>query len=157
MKPLMARRTLGPGSIRQAIAITRLKLYHRVLSHQYDTRDISSTSQALSDLVHLLGTDIVDGDNEDGFILLEQSLELVEISCLVFCLAPHVFLLEDRMFKGQGGNLVIVSNRVVLSVTGVETVCGLGCACRATRQQVRPLSDAWTSTRNNQSRDQTKI
>ena len=66
--------------------------YHCVLSHQHNARDIISVSQALSDLVHLLRADIVDCDNEDGFVLFKQCLELVEVSGFVAGFAPHVFL-----------------------------------------------------------------
>lgn len=59
--------------------------------------------------MHLLRTDIVNRDDEDGFVpnhsldflaqdlmkfvLLEQTLQLVEVSGLVAGLAPHVFLM----------------------------------------------------------------
>lgn len=58
--------------------------YHSILAHQDDALHLPSTSQALPDLVHLLRADIVDGDDEDGFVLFEQALELVEVSGLVF-------------------------------------------------------------------------
>lgn len=41
--------------------------------------------------MHLLGRDIVDADDEDGLVLLEQALELVEVAGLVCGFAPHVF------------------------------------------------------------------
>lgn len=41
--------------------------------------------------MHLLGRDIVDGDDEDGLVVLEQALELVEVAGLVRGLAPHIF------------------------------------------------------------------
>ena len=59
--------------------------YHGVLAHQHDTLP----AQALPDLVHLLRGDIVDGDDEDALVLLEQSLELVEVLGLFRGLAPH--------------------------------------------------------------------
>lgn len=62
--------------------------YHGVLSHQDDTL----SPERLSDLVHLLRADIVDGDNEDAAILLEKALQLIEIAGLVCGLAPHIFL-----------------------------------------------------------------
>lgn len=52
--------------------------YHSVLAHQDDTL----TAHGDTDLVHLLGRDIVDGDDEDGLVLLEQALELVEVAGL---------------------------------------------------------------------------
>lgn len=42
--------------------------------------------------MHLLRADIVNGDNEDGFVFFQQGLELVEVSGLVAGPAPHVFL-----------------------------------------------------------------
>lgn len=42
--------------------------------------------------MHLLRADIVDGDDEDGLVLLEQALELVEVAGLVRSFAPHIFL-----------------------------------------------------------------
>lgn len=62
--------------------------YHSILSHQHDT----ITSQTLSNLVHLLGADIVDCHDEDRFVLFKQTLELVKVNRLVGCPAPHVFL-----------------------------------------------------------------
>lgn len=61
--------------------------YHGVLSHENDTL----TTEGLSDLVHLLGADIVDGDDEDRLVLLQQAPELLEINGLVSS-APHIFL-----------------------------------------------------------------
>ena len=58
---------------------------HGVLSHENDTL----AAERLADLVHLLGRDIVDGDNEDALVLLEESLELLKVSGLEFFLAPH--------------------------------------------------------------------
>ena len=40
---------------------------HRILAHE----DYTFSSQTLSDLVHLLGADIVDGNNEYGLELLK--------------------------------------------------------------------------------------
>jgi hypothetical protein len=71
--------------------------YHSVLSHQNDT----VTTKGLSDLVHLLGADIVDTNDEDGGVLLKEALELLEVASFVFGSAPHIFLFEGRMFKGQ--------------------------------------------------------
>jgi hypothetical protein len=42
--------------------------------------------------VHLLRADIVDGDDEDRLVLVEQALELIEVSGLGCGLAPHVSL-----------------------------------------------------------------
>jgi hypothetical protein len=44
--------------------------------------------------VHLLRADIVDTDNEDGVVLIEKALELIEVSGLGSRLAPHVFLIQ---------------------------------------------------------------
>jgi hypothetical protein len=72
--------------------------YHGVLAHQDD----SLTTEGVSDLVHLLRGDIVDGDDEDGAVLFEQALELVEVAGFVSSLAPHIFLLDEgRMFQGK--------------------------------------------------------
>lgn len=71
--------------------------YHGVLSHQDDTLSAESST----DLVHLLRADIVNADDEDTLVLFEETLELVEVAGLVFGLAPHIFLFEGRMFKGQ--------------------------------------------------------
>ena len=49
--------------------------YHSVLAHQND----SLLTEGLSHLVHLLGADIVDGDDKNGLVLLKQSLELGEL------------------------------------------------------------------------------
>lgn len=53
--------------------------HHGVLAHQ----DNTLTTEGMSDFVHLLGADIVDGDNEDALVLLEEALELVEVAGLV--------------------------------------------------------------------------
>jgi hypothetical protein len=53
--------------------------YHGVLAHQ----DNTLATEGLTDLVHLLGADIVDGDDEDARVLLEEALELVEVAGLV--------------------------------------------------------------------------
>jgi len=51
---------------------------HGVLAHQ----DNGITTESLSDLVHLLRRDIVDGDDEDGLVSLKKSLQLIEVSGL---------------------------------------------------------------------------
>lgn len=48
---------------------------HGVLAHQDDTL----ATERLTNLVHLLGGDIVDGDNEDGLVLLDEALELLKV------------------------------------------------------------------------------
>lgn len=58
---------------------------HGVLAHENDTL----TAEGLADLVHLLGRDIVDGDDEDALVLLEEVLELLEVSGLECFSAPH--------------------------------------------------------------------
>jgi hypothetical protein len=60
---------------------------HGVLSHQDDTL----SAEGSTDLVHLLRADIVNTDDEDGLVLFEEALELVEVAGLVFGLAPHIF------------------------------------------------------------------
>lgn len=71
--------------------------YHGVLSHQDD----ALATESPTNFVHLLRADIVNGDNEDAAELLEETLQLIEIASLVVGLAPHIFLSEGRMFKGQ--------------------------------------------------------
>lgn len=105
MKPLMARRTYREG-ISKLVARDRLRrpigwshmlplrlTYHRILPHQHNARNITPSSQTLSDLVHLLRADIVDCNDEDGLVLFKQGLELVKVDGLVAGSAPHVFLL----------------------------------------------------------------
>lgn len=65
-----------------------IKAYHGVLAHQ----DNAIAAERLTDLVHLLRRDIVDRDDEDGLVLLQQALQLVEVASLVSGLAPHIFL-----------------------------------------------------------------
>jgi hypothetical protein len=62
--------------------------YHGVLAHQ----DNTLTAEGLTNLVHLLRRDIVDRDDEDGPVLLQQALQLVEVAGLVSRFAPHIFL-----------------------------------------------------------------
>jgi ABC-type Mn2+/Zn2+ transport system ATPase subunit len=59
--------------------------HHGVLAHEHD----ALAAERLADLVHLLRRHIVDGDDEDALVLLEEHLELVEVSGLGFFLAPH--------------------------------------------------------------------
>lgn len=63
---------------------------HGIFAHQNYTADLSFSSQADADLVHLLRADIVHSHDEDRLVLLQQPLQLVEVSGLVCCLAPHV-------------------------------------------------------------------
>lgn len=42
--------------------------------------------------MHLLRADIVDGDDENRLVLVEQALQLLEVTGLGCGLAPHVFL-----------------------------------------------------------------
>ena len=72
---------------RSATLLRQRATYHGVLAHQDD----SLTAEGLSDLVHLLRADIVDGDDEDGPVILQQALQLVEVTGLVSRLAPHIF------------------------------------------------------------------
>lgn len=58
---------------------------HGVLAHEHNTL----TAEGDADLVHLLGRHIVNADDEDALVLLEEGLELVEVSGLGFFLAPH--------------------------------------------------------------------
>jgi hypothetical protein len=53
--------------------------HHGVLAHQ----DNTLSAEGVSDFVHLLGADIVDADDEDGLVLLQQALELIEVAGLV--------------------------------------------------------------------------
>jgi len=61
-------------------------LYHGVLAHQHDTL----TAHGLANLVHLLGRDIVDTNDEDAAVLLEQVLKFVKVLTLVSGFAPHI-------------------------------------------------------------------
>jgi hypothetical protein len=61
---------------------------HGVLAHE----DNTVGAERLADLVHLLRRDIVDGNDEDALELLEESLELLEVSGLEFSCAPHCVL-----------------------------------------------------------------
>ena len=63
---------------------------HGILPHKHHSSNITITSQAPAYLVHLLRTYIVDRNNEDGFVLLKQVLQLVEVGCFVGGLSPHV-------------------------------------------------------------------
>jgi hypothetical protein len=53
--------------------------YHGVLAHQ----DNTLATERVTNLVHLLRADIVDGDNENAPVLVEEALELIEIAGLV--------------------------------------------------------------------------
>lgn len=76
---------------------TLAKTYHGVLAHQDD----GLATERNAHLVHLLGADIVDFDDEDGVVLLQKLLELLEVRSLVGLEASHIFLCyEVRMFKG---------------------------------------------------------
>lgn len=76
-----------------AVAPVRAGLsHHCVLAHQNNTGNFALSSQTLSDLMHLLRADIVNGDDENRLVFFQQALELVKIAGLVACLAPHVFL-----------------------------------------------------------------
>jgi len=59
---------------------------HGVLAHQ----DNTLAAHGLTNLVHLLRRDIVDSDNENGAVVLEQALQLVEVAGLVCSFAPHL-------------------------------------------------------------------
>merc|ERR1712230_8929 len=61
---------------------------HGVLAHQ----NHCFASEGLADFVHLLRGDIVNADDEDGLVLVEQALQLVEVHSLGSSLAPHDFL-----------------------------------------------------------------
>lgn len=87
---------------------------HGVLAHQDDTL----AAHRLTDLVHLLRRDIVDGDNEDGLVLLEESLELVKVDGFGCGLAPHVCDLSTRigMFQAKSkSELLVVGSKSRLS------------------------------------------
>lgn len=73
--------------------------YHSVLAHQ----DNAISTEGVADFVHLLRADIVNRDDEDGTVLLEQALELVEVAGLVSSLAPHIFLfVKAGFFRARG-------------------------------------------------------
>jgi hypothetical protein len=92
-----------------------LAAYHGVLAHE----DNTLATETQTNLVHLLRADIVDGDDEDGLVLVEEALELIEVSGLGSRFAPHVFLSrEERMFKGKWK----VSRNLVMSLWTVLTL-----------------------------------
>ena len=69
--------------------------------------------------MHLLGADIVNRDNEDGLVLVEQALELVEVDGFGSRFAPHIsFGVELGCLRANlvGGLEVVVrfdlSNRI---------------------------------------------
>lgn len=62
---------------------------HGVLAHE----DNTLTTETHTNLVHLLGADIVDGDKENSLVLVKKPLELIEVSGLGSGFAPHVFLI----------------------------------------------------------------
>jgi hypothetical protein len=80
---------------------------HGVLAHQDDRLP----SKRMADFVHLLGADIVNRDDEDGFVLLKQALELLEVECFGPCFAPHDFF------------------DMKLGYLRVHWVGGFGCCC----------------------------
>jgi len=53
--------------------------YHGVLSHQDD----SLSTESATNLVHLLGADIVNTNDEDGAVFFKEALELIEVAGLV--------------------------------------------------------------------------
>jgi hypothetical protein len=75
---LIARRTWKFNISSAHISYVRIS-HHGVLSHQDDTL----TTEGASNLVHLLGADIVNADDEDRVVLLEKALELLEVAGLV--------------------------------------------------------------------------
>lgn len=87
-----------PLSINWGVARPRTSTYHGVLAHQ----DNTLATEGMANLVHLLGADIVDFDDESRLVVLQQALELIEVAGLVASLTPHIFLFyEGRMFKGK--------------------------------------------------------
>jgi len=62
--------------------------HHGVLAHEND----ALASKGLPDRVHLVGADIVNCDDENGLVLLQQGLQLVEVDSFIRGFAPHVFL-----------------------------------------------------------------
>ena len=86
----MGKRTLDVGKKALVLWVVGDKTLqstadHGVLAHEDDTL----AAERLTDLVHLLRRDIVDGDDEDALVLLEEDIELLEVSGLGFFLAPH--------------------------------------------------------------------
>ena len=74
----------------------KARSYHSVLAHQHYT----IAAQGLADLVHLLGADIFDSDNENGLVVLQQRPQTVEVDGLVSRFAPHIFgVSRYRIFK----------------------------------------------------------
>jgi hypothetical protein len=60
---------------------------HSVLSHQ----DYALSTKGDTNLVHLLGADIVNTNDEDRLVVLKETLELLVVSGFGCVLAPHVF------------------------------------------------------------------
>lgn len=91
MKPFRARRSWRKfESIAVALHHVTLETNQSVLAHQNN----SLTTHGDTGLVHLLGADIVDADDENGLEFLEKAPELLEVSGLVLRLAPHFSLLR---------------------------------------------------------------
>ncbi|CAO0795535.1 unnamed protein product [Mucor circinelloides] len=68
---------------------------HGVLTHKNN----SFTTEGETDLMHLVGTDIVNVDNEDGLVGIQIVGELLEVKGLIFSLRHVDRLLFEELFK----------------------------------------------------------
>jgi len=63
---------------------------HSIFTHQDD----AFTAEGDTNLVHLVGTNVVDIDDEDGGVLDDELLELLKIELLLSTSSTHVFYAE---------------------------------------------------------------
>ena len=98
---------------------------HGVLAHQDDTL----AAHRVSNLVHLLRRDIVDGDDEDRSELLEECLQLVEVNGLGCGLAPHVCDLLTRIGMFQASSLEVDVRCVVSGCEVLKEYCYFSLSC----------------------------
>lgn len=88
---------------------------HGVLAH----KDLGITTESLTDLVHLVGTDIVNVDNEDGVELLQVRLELFEVFLLLACLRHDDSCSRDlKVYSRLRYNRLSVSFRLTTMIVG---------------------------------------
>ena len=60
-------------------------------------------------------------------VLFEEPLELIKVGRFIAGFAPHIFLFEDRIFKGQ----VVMNVRLLRSLFKMVLWALLACASRA--------------------------
>ena len=51
-----------------SLSLFMVAIYHGILSHENNSFCFSTASETLTDFMHLLRADIVDGDDEDGLV-----------------------------------------------------------------------------------------